>query len=454
MIILLAEMWKGWTSRFFAGWIYFLLGQLGIAEEFSQPRDFSEFESNLGEQKLVEVVRPWVGPTPQELAPGSIPLGSLKNKTFVPAEIIEDEPEPLLPVEKVEPAEEVDLPEEQNFPFAVSGEPVPVDKSAPGWVGPLPIELAPQAISLGSLANRRMVARPKKAKDTKEDSGSTDQAEPISGTQAPLSMSIFASTRVYYTQNVLRLDGKKDTAGVWENMTGASLSTKAFEVGPYITMVPKLDLMMQVATYEDKDVRGANIKELLGYRFGLVKAGLGLQLPKEVSLSIGYEYNLINSLDTGDKMSDGFTPSLSVGKTWAFGETTLLMLDGMSRYSMTDRVLPYPIPGQFADDGDNFQLGLSLMLIKVFGENGQFLVMPNISFTRSEYLKNENDGRVDWLTSLGINGSWQATEWLSLDLGLTCSILRMNKKGELLQGDSSKYEAFDLGGSLMASHSF
>ena len=219
-------------------------------------------------------------------------------------------------------------------------------------------------------------------------------------------------------------------------------------------MVPRLDLLMQVASYEDKEVRGTNIKELLGYRFGLVKAGLGMELPKDISLSLGYEYNLVSSLDTGDKMSDAFTPSLSLGTMWALGETTLLMLDGMTRYSMTDRILPYPIPGQFADDGDNLQLGLSLMLIKILGNEGQFMLMPSLSFTRSEYLKNKIDGRVDWLTTLGVNGTWQATDWLSLDLGLSCSILRMNDKGKTLQGDSSRYHSFDLGGSLMASHAF
>jgi hypothetical protein len=438
--------------------IIFLGGWVAVAsgEEFSQPRNFSEFESNLGEQKLVEVVRPWVGVTPQELAPGSIPLGSLKNKTYVPAEMIEAEPEPLLPVEPKE-VEEVELPKEQNFPFELSGKPLPVEDSAQGWVGPLPLELAPEAVALGSLANRRMVSRPTKNIQPSQD-GLLDQeqvqADGSSGDQAQLSMSVFANTRAYFTQNVLRLDGRKDTAGVWENMTGASLGTRSFEVGPYVTMVPRLDLLMQVASYEDKEVRGTNIKELLGYRFGLVKAGLGMELPKDISLSLGYEYNLVSSLDTGDKMSDAFTPSLSIGTMWAWGETTLLMLDGMTRYSMTDRILPYPIPGQFADDGDNLQLGLSLMLIKVLGNEGQFMLMPSLSFTRSEYLKNKIDGRVDWLTTLGVNGTWQATDWLSLDLGLSCSILRMNDKGKTLQGDSSRYHSFDLGGSLMASHAF
>ena len=92
--------------------------------------------------------------------------------------------------------------------------------------------------------------------------------------------------------------------------------------------------------------------------------------------------------------------------------------------------MPYPIPGQFADDGDNYQLGLSLSLIQLFGANGQFMLMPSLSITRSEYLKNINDGRVDWSTVVGLNGSWQATDWLSLDLGLTWSFMQMNDLGK------------------------
>jgi len=271
---------------------------------------------------------------------------------------------------------------------------------------------------------------------------------------APLNMSIFASTRGYYTHNVLRLDGGEDGASVWENMAGASLSTRPFALGQYVTLVPSLDLMIQSAAYEDKEVGGANLAEILGYRFGMVKTGLSFSFPRDISLSLGYEYTMLNSLDTGDKMSDGFAPSLRLSKMFALGDTTLLMLDGSARYSMTDRVLPYPIPGQFADDGDNYQLGLSLSLIQLLGENGQFMLMPSLSITRSEYVRNTNDGRVDWSTVLGLNGSWQITDWLSLDLGLSWSIMQMNDLGKALQGDSAKYQALDIGGSIMASHSF
>ena len=87
----------GWLGLIFVVFPIFL--SLLHGEEFSPPREFSEFESNLGDQQLVEVVRPWVGKTPQEIAPGSIPLGSLRNKTYVPVEVLKEEPEPSLPIE-------------------------------------------------------------------------------------------------------------------------------------------------------------------------------------------------------------------------------------------------------------------------------------------------------------------------------------------------------------------
>jgi hypothetical protein len=92
--------------------------------------------------------------------------------------------------------------------------------------------------------------------------------------------------------------------------------------------------------------------------------------------------------------------------------------------------------------------------MKLLGSEGQFMVMPGLNFSRSEYLNHENDGRVDWLTTASITGSWQVTSWLVLDLGLNFSLLRMNDKGEFLLGESSKYDVLDIGGSAMVFHTF
>ena len=455
-----------------------------FGEKFSEPKEFTHFESNLGEQRLVDVVRPWVGVTPMELAPNAVVLGSLKNRSYVPAQSLQEDVGLLIPVEKEEEVNEemeapVELPENVNYPLEIRGNPIPVERTARGWVGPLPHELAPRAVPLGSLANRRKITRshyakprpaPRESKpipseiqpaalksqaESVEPSREVSPPSPQTQEEQPaLNMSIFASTRGYYTHNVLRLNGENDGAMVWENMAGASLSARPFALGKYVTLVPSLDLMMQTAAYEEKEVGGANLAEILGYRFGMVKTGLSFSFPRDISLSLGYEYTMLNSLDTGEKMSDGFAPSLRLSKMFALSDTTLLMMDGSARYSMTDRVLPYPIPGQFADDGDNYQLGLSLSLIQILGANGQFMLMPSLSITRSEYVKNTNDGRVDWSTVVGLNGSWHATDWLSLDLGLTWSIMQMNDIGKALQGDSAKYQALDIGGSIMASHKF
>ena len=416
-------------------------------EEFSRPRDFSNFESNLGEQKLVDIVRPWVGPTLNELAPGAIPLGSMKRKTYLPAENFDEKPEPLIPVKAEKP---IKLPENQNFPLEFTGQPVPVNNSAPGWVGPLPSELAPRAIPLGSLANRKVITRTKQSDYNQPvlDSSGNEKKDNF------LRLNTFFSSRPYYTYNVLRIRDGEDEAGVWENLLGASFSTRPLAAGRYLTLIPKLDLMMQVASYEDKEVGGTNLQDLLGYRFGLIKAGIDFEFPRDYSLKLGFEYDLLNSLDTGDKMFDAWVPSIGAGKIFSLGESSLLLLDANARYSMTDRQIANPLPGQFPDDGDNLQVGMSVMLIKLLGSDGQFMLMPSLSFSRSEYLNHDNDGRIDWTTTLSLNGSWQATEWLSLDLGITCSILRMNEVGQLLQGPSSRYEALDLGGSIMASHAF
>ena len=123
----------------------------GVGESFSEPKEFTDFESNLGEQRLVDVVKPWVGVTPQELVSDSVVLGSLKGRTYVPAEDLAGESEPLVPVSKKEEdglekkieQERVELPEDITYLLNITGEPLPVNRTAEGWVGPLPHELAP-----------------------------------------------------------------------------------------------------------------------------------------------------------------------------------------------------------------------------------------------------------------------------------------------------------------------
>ena len=391
----------------------------------------------MGEQQIVEVVRKWVGPTPQELAPGVVALGSLKDRKY----ILEDPDE--VGGELVEVKGELQSqPYDFNFKDSQPSKQRPRRRPIEGWVGPLPQELAPGVIALGSMANRRFVLEPY---DYDQEVPGSDEPED----ESLLKLSAFTSARTYFTNNALRQKSDEKKSMALENALGVSMATKGISMGNYVTMVPKIDLMMQVATYENDE-----IKDLLGYGFGMVKAGINFELPNNYSISTGLEYNLLHSTDSGDKMFDAWAPSLRLSKMMAIGEQTLLMTDASMKYALTERVLPFEAPGVFADDGDNFQMGVSLALVQLLDAQGKFMLMPRIGLTRTQYLKNEQEGRVDWMINSGLGLTWQMLDWLSMDLGAGWSALWMNAKGKELQGESSRFNAWDLGLTVLGSHTF
>lgn len=80
--------------------------------------------------------------------------------------------------------------------------------------------------------------------------------------------------------------------------------------GQYITLVPKLDFLMQWANYNED-----SISDLLNYRFGMVKGTLDIYLPLDFRISPGVEYDFLYSQFSGDKLFDAVSPSVSVQKT-------------------------------------------------------------------------------------------------------------------------------------------
>ena len=282
-----------------------------------------------------------VGAKPQEIAPGSKPLGSLKGKKYILSssdeEFINEGSENLESSPSWKTPTPVTTPPPKPQTWSVVEEPKPIKqnekwKGSRRWVGQRPHELAPMVMdaNLFNQRNERSKAQRAALQIEREAFESSEvlaeKPKDESEEEKPLNMSLFLSSRPYYSHNVLRLKDAKDGAWVMENTIGASLSVKPLEIGDYVTMVPRLDMMMQIAAYQDNNVGGTSLKETLGYRFGLVKMGMGIELPKDYSVSLGYEYNLISSLDTGNKMSDAYTPSLRFGKMYSLNESTLLSL--------------------------------------------------------------------------------------------------------------------------------
>lgn len=406
----------------------------------------------------------WIGITPAELIPTATPLGSLKGRSFhnaQPAVPVPENPAKELPPSNLSDAEEKAAMEtmqrekmEPSPPFTEFhsnlGRQAIVEKipeQRKNWIGLTPNQLHPNAIPLGILQSKTY-----QKLNASMPVSTSPQVNPTAEQNAevkPLEFSLFASTRPYFSNNVLRTKEDEVKSAVLENTIGTSLATKPIESGQYLVLVPRLDFLMQWANYNE-----GSVSDLLDYQFGMVKGTLDFYLPLDFRISTGLEYDFLHSQFSGDKIFDAVAPSFAVQKIWGINETAFLMLDGLLKYSSTKRVITFPTDDIFPDDGDNIQVGLNLNFMKSFGPDGQFTIMPGLGINRTEYLKNNQDGRVDMIYFAGLSGIWQPLQWLSLQTFGNFSTMRTNSKGKEILGKSSKFNAWDLGASVTASHTF
>lgn len=424
--------------RFWISFLPFLIpflawGQAREDEEYTTPESYREYHSNLGQQRIVKTNRQkefnFVGQEPNEILPGSIPLGSLREWSKKVKVSTENKPTPYPAVPASKGLEKRGVHPSQKIK---------------GWVGSLPSEILPGGIPLGSLQTRRFeFLDPGVSQDTTDPSSSGEDKE------FPLQFGLMAGLRPYYTSNVLRLNDNETGSGVLETSAGFSISSKPQKVGRYLSLVPRLDFMMQWANYQDNSV-----KDILNYRFGMVKGGLDFRFPREWSINLGLEYDFLHSQFTGDRMFDAVVPSLGIQKIFALGDTTFLLLNGGIRYSLTDKDIPFPAEGVFADDGDNLQTSAGLSLIQTFLDRNQLVLSPSIGISNTHYLRNLHDGRNDLVFFAGISGIWQLTDFFALQLFLNYSTMSTNAKGDSLLGQSSSFQAVDTGGSINLNFSF
>ena len=102
------------------------------------------------------------------------------------------------------------------------------------------------------------------------------------GLKQPTGTIIFSpaiGTRAYSTSNVLRQESTSESSGVLESNIGLGISRQVIKLNEYVTLIPRIDFMMQWAWYAENS-------ELLDYRFGLVKGGLVSDFPDNISRRI------------------------------------------------------------------------------------------------------------------------------------------------------------------------
>jgi hypothetical protein len=257
------------------------------------------------------------------------------------------------------------------------------------------------------------------------------------------SFSASAGSRLYRTSNVLRtpVHGQEERSGVFEANLGLSLSRSAMELGEYISIIPRIDLMVQRAEYD-------RYSALLDNRFGMVKSSLAFGLPRDWSMGASVEYNILHNQKTGDRTFDAIAPAWSVQKTIPLTDSSFLMSDFMVKYSSTDQTMTFPAAGVYADSGDNYQNSISTTYIHMLGEEGQLMIMPRIGLNRTHYLKSPSKGRDDYLLTLGSSFIYQWTDWLSVQSFITHSSMSSD------ESSVDGFKALDTGFSLNANISY
>ncbi|MDG1326034.1 MAG: hypothetical protein P8P49_09725 [Opitutales bacterium] len=286
---------------------------------------------------------------------------------------------------------------------------------------------------------------------TKSEAPAEPESVPVSNAKSfsGLDFSASAGLRAYQTSNVLRVNSGEQESGVLESNIGGAITRSGIKVGEYVTMIPRLDVMMQWANYGEDTV-----SDLLDYRFTLAKASFAFSFPKEWTLTPAVEYNLLNSQSSGDRMFDAFAPSINLQKATVFDEQSILLYDISLKYNKTDKVISFNAPGVFADDGDNIQYSLNLTYIKLFGEENQWMLMPSFGVTRSAYQKNTHEGRTDYLVNLGVTGIYQWKPWLGFQTFINYTNMSTNDKGEVLLLSSSSSKTVDVGVAVTGNYQF
>ena len=199
--------------------------------------------------------------------------------------------------------------------------------------------------------------------------------------------------------------------------------------------------MMQWAWYDKSS-------ELLNYRFGLVKGGIAFGFPDNWSVGTSIDYNTLNNLETGDKSFDSISPSVSLQKIFPTSETSFFMFDTMVRWSNMDTTVSFPAAGIFPDSTDKHQFSLSVTYIKILGAEQEWTIMPRVSINRTNYTKDPNTGRLDYLFNGGLSAIYNLNDWFSVQGFGTYN--KMNSDDDTVPD----FKAFDIGMSMNANFRF
>ena len=298
---------------------------------------------------------------------------------------------------------------------------------------------------LGSLKNAPPLVLPSSSNNLADQFAPAEESSPPTEESSRfadlgLGFSAHVGLRAYQTNNVLRQKSSMaESSSVFETSAGLGMKGPEKELGEYVTMIPGIDLFVQWANYEKNS-------DLLDYRFGMAKGGLQFGLPKDWTVNVSLDYNVLHSWDSGDKFFDSVSPGVTLQKLFPLTEESFFIIESMIRWSNMDAVQVFEAAGIFPDSGNNYQTSLSASYIHQFGQDMKWTFMPRIAINRTNYTVTPNTGRLDYLFTGGLSLIYQWNEWLGMQVFWTYASMSSDTIDD--------FDVNDLGVALSGSYRF
>ncbi len=405
-------------------------------------KPFVDFESNVGEIKIVEIkddapsladafktggtVADSNLTAPQLLEPANAGLDEKSEEFFVPqvVEAVSEDPKETSTVESTDP---------DALPFLTSD------------------------FFAGSLA------------------GAVAEEDPM-GTQRLLqvknsrfSPSLLAGTAFKHTSNPDKAENpERKNSTTLDLSIGVNLGLGEYAVGDYIVCAPAASLM-QMRTYNDPLQKFG--KDMRVYDADVFIAGLTapLVLPNDYTVTLSHSYVAPSTFRGGRNLiSYSNTPTITLTKNMPMDNGSMLILvAGMSYTFSNGDTLEEQIAEPFyfnflkavmesggsspgADYPANLQDGLTFMLSASYmiPYSEKISLVPSISYQSFSFTEGLNDGRVDKTFNLGFSASYLFYEWLSLSFMANYTTKSSNNP------NTPEFDDFIFGGGINVNHAF
>lgn len=285
-------------------------------------------------------------------------------------------------------------------------------------------------------------------------SGVLDQTEAVDdaiGTQrlidlrgSAFSPNISFSTNYNYSSNPLKADSSAPSylsdgfSATINLMLGLGLGE--IGIGDEVLLTPNLSLA-QMRTYTDPVRDYGNDMKAFDVDVQIASVALPFVLPNDFTLSLGYAYTRPISFRADNIISYSNTPSLSLSKNFALNNGHIFNLTVGASYSFTngDTLEQQLLSSMGAVEGKRYydfikavmeNSGLNpatqqpttlqdawthmISASYMYPVSEKLMISPSFNFSKMIFTDGGNTGREDYLSSLGLNFSYNLYEWLNL----------------------------------------